>query len=489
MSEASRSRLLGFDVAGEVFTRDGRVLRGIWKDHAEVYRRILEVYRRQSLLDQGIVGTREAPDDPGRFSLLLEHDAVPFISYPHEWAAPALKDAGLFHVDLFLRLAEYGLTLKDWHLGNILFRSVTPVFVDFTSLIFHEDLAQQSYLLVPTRPVLGGRWDAQARAIFEMYRRMFFPDAHLPLHLMEQGRHALARKRMRESALNAGGGQIARSEVFRQPSPGWVLHVFRDLALRSALNDTDPIKRRFFESLRGQMVRVQPDQRSSDYVDYYAAKNERFDLEPNAAWRDKQRSVHLVLERERPGTVLDIGSNTGWFSLLAARAGAEVVAVDRDEASVGALYHEAQRNGVKVLPLVMDLLDPTPDIAADMQDDERTSEPAVPLLMAAERRLASDMVLALGLLHHLCLGEGLTFDQVLSKLTPFVRKHLVVEFVDRNDELIRSERAFFPAYRRNPNSFGWYTQDGFVAAVGRCFRNVEVLPSHPGARKIIVCEL
>ena len=60
----------------------------------------------------------------------------------------------------------------------------------------------------------------------------------------------------------------------------------------------------------------------------------------------------------RPETVLDIGCNTGHFSLLAADAGANVVAVDRDPDAAGSLWRNASRLGRPVLPLVVDITRP-----------------------------------------------------------------------------------------------------------------------------------
>ena len=55
-----------------------------------------------------------------------------------------------------------------------------------------------------------------------------------------------------------------------------------------------------------------------------------------------------------------MGCNTGYFSLLAARNGARVVAIDSDSAVVGATWRQALKEDLDILPLVVNLASPTP---------------------------------------------------------------------------------------------------------------------------------
>src|SRR5437867_9936137 len=70
--------------------------------------------------------------------------------------------------------------------------------------------------------------------------------------------------------------------------------------------------------------------------------------------------VRRVLLEFKPKQVLDVGANTGHFSLLAAEAGAQVVAIDSDAACAGALWRQASARNLNILPLVVDLARPTP---------------------------------------------------------------------------------------------------------------------------------
>src|SRR5258705_336161 len=74
----------------------------------------------------------------------------------------------------------------------------------------------------------------------------------------------------------------------------------------------------------------------------------------------KRAFVQGCLEEFRPGTVLDVGCNRGYHSAMAARNGAQVVAIDYDPVVVGATWRMAQNENLEILPLVVDLTRPSP---------------------------------------------------------------------------------------------------------------------------------
>ena len=55
------------------------------------------------------------------------------------------------------------------------------------------------------------------------------------------------------------------------------------------------------------------------------------------------------------------------------------------------------------------------------------------------------------------------------------------------DRMITSEPEFFPAYDAARKSFGWYTLANFISALEPHFASVEVLPSHPETRSMLIC--
>jgi SAM-dependent methyltransferase len=142
----------------------------------------------------------------------------------------------------------------------------------------------------------------------------------------------------------------------------------------------------------------------------------------------KQQAVEQTLARCRPANVLDIGCNTGFFSLMAARQGARVVSVDRDERAVGTLWTTARRHALNILPLVIDLA--RPPAACGWENAEFPS-----FLDRARGRF--DCVLMLALLHHLLVNDRIPLDRILQLVSQLTTRHLILEYVDPGDAHFR----------------------------------------------------
>ena len=161
---------------------------------------------------------------------------------------------------------------------------------------------------------------------------------------------------------------------------------------------------------------------------------------PGTAWSDygerahyeaseleqKDRFVREACASERRKLAWDLGCNDGRYSRIAAEYSDHVVAVDGDQATVEALYRKLREEGdQRILPLVMDLADPSP--ARGWRGLERSR---------LEDRGKPGLVLCLALLHHLSIGANVPLPQVLDWLAS-LGGTLVVEFADRDDEMVK----------------------------------------------------
>jgi SAM-dependent methyltransferase len=260
--------------------------------------------------------------------------------------------------------------------------------------------------------------------------------------------------------------------------------------LRLSLMQKGPRKSAFFRRVRHAIASRHAEHRGSAYSTYYEDKNEAFAATPSTDWTNKQHGVHGALSEYQPKTVLDLGSNTGWFSMLAAKLGASVVAVDLDEGSIDRLYHDARRQEMDILPLVANLTAPLAELRPRVYEDEPSLSligEDLPLVSQPNERLKCEMVMALALVHHLVLGQNLTFERVASILSDLSTACLCVEFVDIDDPMITGEPTFFPAYNADRASFGWYSRENFASALAVHFREIRVVPSHPVTRNLLVC--
>jgi SAM-dependent methyltransferase len=484
---AEAERLLGYDEVAEVFRSRGGVFRRIRSANSEYYRRIVRALEQTDLLSTEIVGTQEigtVTDPP--FELLLQHENIPYITYPHEWSPSMFKDAAKFHLMLFDKLENYGLTLKDWHPYNILFKGTRPVFVDFTSIIFRRDLSSVPYL--KEEMSFSKRfWNSEAAYNFEMYRRMYVPYFLLPLYLLKLHPPAGARQRIFETALNAGGEELSADQVFARVPRVLFTSIEKMKRLVLALPAGVSL---FRSALRKEIDLIDMRPPRSAYANYYRAKGEDLPWMPSASWTKKHTIVHEVLKRCGPRKVADLGCNTGWYSILAAKQGAEVVALDADDSSIDLLYTYVKGANLSIVPLVMDLNRLTPD-AYGLKENGRhaahISKESCPLLQGAEKRLKSDLILALAIVHHLALGQNWSFESICSLLNTLSEAHLIVEFVAKEDNLVVSEPDFFPSYNVRRSEFGWYNLENFVSALKRYFCEVEIAELSQNTRWALIC--
>lgn len=469
------AHLAGFDNAGELFIYEGRVLRGIHRDHASTVRRVLSICEANDLFSHGIIQTHQVSKIPIsllQYEMLLEHEHLPIVSYPHEWSASMFKEAALLHVALFERLQKHGLTLNEWTPLNIMFAGTRPVFVDFTSIVPIDVLSAEHRPEAASPKWFAGMWDDTSKAIYEIYRTTYVPHFALPLAMMDLGHPARARQRVYETTLNTGKDRITKNEVFRDSLVARMKYELENLRFQFLLREKGPLKNQFFKAIRHSIASRKVATSARPHSTYYEDASQDFPWEPDDSWTNKQLSVYEALTRFQPATVLDLGSSTGWFSMLAAKLGSKVVAVDLDESSVDRLFAEARRERMDILPLVANLVRPLPPVNAGVYPDER---------------LRSEMVLALAIVHHLALGQSHSFDEIAATLGKLSTKYLLVEFVDLTDEMIASDRTFFPAYNTAPDSFTWYLKENLITALKWHFAEIEEMPSHPATRTLLLC--
>jgi len=183
--------------------------------------------------------------------------------------------------------------------------------------------------------------------------------------------------------------------------------------------------------------------------DHYAA----------GAARAKEEIVGTLIARVGPRTVWDLGSNVGRFSRLASSEGISSVAFDLDPGCVEANYRAALAEDDRyLLPLVLDLMDPSPAIG--WANEER---------MSLLERGPADLALMLALIHHLAIGNNVPLPRIAKFLAQLCR-WAVVEFVPKDDEkvslLLLDRDDIFPDY----------TSDGFEASVVPWFEIDERVP-------------
>ena len=155
--------------------------------------------------------------------------------------------------------------------------------------------------------------------------------------------------------------------------------------------------RGLIDSLEGAARGLKWKPEGTTWADYYDDTNY---TEESA--RHKEQLVGELLDRVQPKVVWDLGANTGTFSRIAVARGARTISFDMDSACVERNYLRCKReDDTKLLPLVLDLSNPSPAIG--WAHSERFS--------VAERG-PGDVVLALALVHHLAIANNVPLVDV-----------------------------------------------------------------------------
>jgi hypothetical protein len=366
-------------------------------------------------------------DPDGSWVAALRHERVPFVSYPYEWTFSMLQDAALLQLRLTAAALDGGLMLKDATPYNVQWRGSRPVFIDVTSfersrpgepwpgyrqfcMLFLYPLLLEAYRGIAFQAWLRGSPNGFApgdfRALFS--RRDVFQSGML--------RHVFLHARLERD--NARRGSEVRTDLAEAG--------FDNRLIRANVDQLTRLVGRLRSGLRSS---AWDHYRSScSYVDADAARKEDF--------------VRRAVGRRRRRLTWDLGCNDGRYSLIAADDSDLTLALDSDPSVVDALYRSRRAEGdEKVLPLVVDLSNPSPGLG--WRNGERST---------LIERGRPDMTLCLALVHHLSISNNIPLREVVAWLRS-LDSDLVVEFPDRDDkmvdELLRAKGAeSHPDYRR-----------------------------------------
>jgi ribosomal protein L11 methylase PrmA len=168
----------------------------------------------------------------------------------------------------------------------------------------------------------------------------------------------------------------------------------------------------------------------------------------------KEQVVGKYLALSSSKLVLDIGSNTGNFSRLAATYADHVISIDKDWNASNirfSRFHQDDQLKNKITSFICDLIDPSPSLGWACEERKSIFE-----------RLSSDCVLFLAVLHHLVISHNIPMEKV-AKLLSEITEKLIIEFVPRTD----SQVVFLAKNIKLDETR--YSQDAFEKAFSKYF--------------------
>ena len=478
-------------------------------DNNTVFRYILEEYAEQikALFKSGLIDRLVAKGllQPGKlqetgitgYPLVIEHPFIHRISYPFEWPALALKEVALAILEIEEIANRYGYTLYDPHPFNTVIQNGYPVYLDYgsftpiagtpiwhgyekafrDSILFPLELYQKKLNYIARlilREIVSNKLDRSTRRLAGIKFQRSLLDK---LIIVISNRGKITSDKLLYRLAIAGIDKILRNKFLKnvlESATYKVRPTIKDDNITGMAKETDArylkalgSRANFLKRLRRKVESLEVSAGSSHWSAYY--KNiigtkppwER----PTDLWTTKESNFHEIMCKLNPETALDIGTNTGWFSLMLAHNGASVISFDRDEESINQLYSYIRRENVNILPLVMDIRQPTP-----------TYELNIGTISAATERFKCELVMALGIIHHMVHNQGVSLEHLVHMLSRFTWKYLLIEFVPANDAW-----AELPSFSEE----SWNIQV-FKKAFSKYFNFEGCWDSYPQGRKLLL---
>jgi len=414
------------DESGYVFYNNKNVYRCIKEPYKADYDALIKSGLYTTLKEKHLLVPHIEVEETSQFSIadcykIIQPQTIPFISYPYEWSFSQLKAAALLTLQIQQLALNHNFVLKDASAFNIQFIGSKPIFIDTLSFEqYKENEPWQAYRQFCTHflsPLL-----LFSHTNHDMHRLLSLYPEGIPLDLtsrllpyktrfnmpilMHIHWHARAEKKnARKTNVNYDKIKISKQ---------------RQLMLIEHLKQT---------------IRKCKLKRSTQWTDYYetCSYNE-------ISFKEKQDFLSTCLSSIKPERVFDAGCNTGAFSEIAAMYSNEVIASDVDSAVVDFVFMKNKKSDT-ILPLVIDLTNPTPAIG--WSNEERSS--------FVSRLGTENTVLALALIHHLALGNNVPFDK-LATFFASISDNLIIEYVDKDDpqsqRLLVTKKDVFTSYTR-----------------------------------------
>jgi ribosomal protein L11 methylase PrmA len=363
---------------------------------------------------------------------IIQPEKIGFISYPYEWSFSQYKDAALTTLEIQRRSLGAGMSLKDATAYNIQFHSGQPVFIDTPSFEKYEDgkpwAAYKQFCQHFLAPLaLMAHVDADMSKLMRIYID------GVPLPLASQ----LLPGKTKASSLLAHIHVHARSQQKYADKGGKAKDV--KMSKQAGLG--------IISSLAKAVKKLEWNPTGTEWGDYYTFTN--YD---DRAFKAKQKLVEKFILRTKAKTVWDIGANDGSFSRLASGNGINTVAFDIDPVAVEKNYRQVKEsNEEKILPLVMDLTNPSPDIGWANSERQSMTE-----------RGPADTVLALALVHHLAISNNLPLESIAQWLAQ-IGRNVIIEFVPKEDSQVQKLLS------SREDIFDNYNEKGFEQAMGTRF--------------------
>lgn len=449
------------DPSGLVYRKNGKLLRQINHPYQEDYDFLFSSGLYNKLINKNYLIPHTEVEDiplvPDSAYKVIQPEIIEYITFPYEWSFSQLKDAALLTLAIQNQALKTGMSLKDASAYNIQFHHGKPILIDTTSFVQYQEgtpwvayrqfcqhflapLALMSEVDVRLQELLitnidGIPLDLCSSLLPFRTRLNFGLLSHIHLHARAETHYDATKDEDNEGNKSA-----------RLTKTGFI----------GLINNLEKTIKNLDFKPKGQR-----------WATYYESTNYSED-----AASSKAKITLNWVESLTPNLVLDLGANTGRFSRLVADSmKCLVVSADIDPEAVEINYNLAKdANETKLLPIVLDMVNPTPAVGWDNRERPSFFD-----------RTKADVVLALALIHHLAITNHVPFS-MLAKTFASLGNNLILEFVPKEDSQVRR------MLRTRDDIFGDYNLDELISAFKPFFKLVEKTPVHDSKRTLLLFE-
>jgi hypothetical protein len=445
------------DTAARVVLENGTYYRIIFEEYQAEYDHLIQSGLYKTLTEKGLMIKHEeidisVPKEGQQFQQSstshnkpykrLKPYQIPFQSYPFEWSYGQWRKVMYAYLQINQIALAHGMILKDATPYNFYFEGGRAVLLDTSSFDFFKE---------------GDAW---------MAYRQFCSEMLSPFALMHYNGQRWARitqSHLRGMPLNFVSKQL--------PLKSWLnmtcllhIHMHGKYATTDSDNSTlrTTIKQKGFskEKILSLMKMLQstlvnwklPFAFEKHWIDYYQK-----DIASDKYLEHKEAIIKEWLgqltNQNKLHSILDLGANTGKFSLAVSDYTNKVIALEYDDICVDAIDKaivSSKKNNIYCLR--MDLAETTPNMG--VLEKEYSS---------IYTRAKSSMVMGLALIHHLFISYQLSFYKIAQILDGFSEQHVIVEFIPFEDEKVQF------LIKDKQRDYSDYTEGAFKEAIEKFF--------------------
>ena len=424
------------DPAGYIYYSDNKVYRKIFRCYFKQYDHLMKSGLYKELVSNKLLISHKEIERNKEY-IVIEVEKIPFISYPYEWCFEQIKDASLLTLKINKIALNYGMILKDASGFNVQFLRGMPVFIDTLSFDFYEE---------------GTPWGAYGQFI-----RHFMGPILLMRYVDERLNCLLSNYidgipvDMVNAILKNRGGFTTTQHIKWHSK---AISNYNDSEKQVKTLTMPKVKLiQMLEMMERQIQKLNRTENSTEWGDYYNHTNYDEEADKLKIKFVKEYLDKIIFNEE--DVLFDIGANDGKYSRIAANK-TNVISFDIDVNCINNNYNEVKKNSeVNILPLFMDVTNPTPDIGFGLEER-----------MGINRRGKAKCVMALALIHHIAISNNVFFDDIalwFSKLG----ENLIIEFVPKEDSQVQK------LLKTRKDIFDWYDINHFEESMLKYFSIVK----------------